>query len=221
MIIRRCNDRTHRGRVKVYPRALSEDWFFFFLVLWCLAAKAFRGGENCHRLPSFSSCFSPPSLLEGIFHYISSSHWSWPSICWSCKSLLKCLSHLSSSSTCCELQQIKWYYSGVISSLMRSVCQLRTFNVEVTVSPRIAPPPCPYSCPTMLVLLFGTTRRAVFEGVLLSPSMTLVGRGQDGPLGCLQQLGPSLLILRRFFFLGMGLGLIWTGPGLPNPSAPQ
>ena len=102
MIIWRWNDRTHGGRVKVYPRALSKDWFFFFSVPWCLAAKAFRGGKNCNHLPSFSS-------------------------------------------------------------------------------PRIAPPPCPHSCPTVLVLLFRTTGRAVFGGVLLSPSVTLVGRGQDGP----------------------------------------
>ena len=54
MIIWRWNDLTHGGRVKVYPRVLSEDWFFFFSVLWCLAAKAFRGGKNCNHLLSFS-----------------------------------------------------------------------------------------------------------------------------------------------------------------------
>ena len=69
---------------------------------------------------------------------------------------------------------------GVISSLMRLDCQLRAFNADVAASSRIAPPPCPHSCPTVLVLLFGTTRGAVFGGVLLSPSVTLVGRGQDG-----------------------------------------
>ena len=175
MIIWRWNDWTHGGRVKVYPRALSEDWFFFFSVLWCLAAKAFRGGKNCNRLPSFSSYFSPLPLLEGIFHYISPSHWSWQSICWSYKSLLECLSHPTPSSTCCELQQTRWYYSGVISLLMWPDYQLQVFNAKVTASPRIAPPSCPHSCPTVLVLLFGTTGRAVFEGVLLSPSVTLVG----------------------------------------------
>ena len=185
MIIWRWNDRTHGGRVKVYPRALSEDWFCFFSVLWYLAAKAFRGGKNCNRLPSFSSSFFSLPLLEFIFRYISHSHWSWPSICWSCRSLLECLSHSPPSSTCCELQQTRWYYSRVISSLMQPGCQLQAFNAEVTASPRIAPPPCPHSCPTVLVLLFGTTRRAAFEGVLLSPSVTLVGRGQDGPRRCL------------------------------------
>ena len=63
---------------------------------------------------------------------------------------------------------------------MRPDCQLRAFNAEVTASPRIAPPPCPHSCPTVLVLLFGTIGRAVFEGVLLFPFVTLVGQGQDG-----------------------------------------
>ena len=181
MIIWRCNDRTHGGRVKVYPRALSEDWFFFFSVPWCLAAKAFRDGKNCNRLPSFFTPFFSLPLLKGIFRYISPSHWSWSSICWSCRSLLECLSHPSPSSTCYELQQTRWYYLGVISSLMRPDCQLRAFNAEVTASPRIAPPTCPHSCPTVLVLLFGTTGGAVFGSVLLSPSMTLVGQGQDGP----------------------------------------
>ena len=157
MIIWRWNDQTHGGRVKVYPRALSEDWFSFFSVLWCLVAEAFKGGKNCHRVPSFSSSFSPSPLLEGIFRYISPSHWSWLSICWSCRSLLECLSHPPPSSTCYELQQIRWYYSGVISSLMRPDCQLRAFNAEVTASPRIAPPPSPHSCPTVLVILFRTT----------------------------------------------------------------
>ena len=64
---------------------------------------------------------------------------------------------------------------------MRPDCQLRAFNAEVTASPRIAPPPRPHSCSTVLVLLFGTTGRVVFESALLSPSVTLVGRGQDGP----------------------------------------
>ena len=47
---------------------------------------------------------------------------SWPSICWSCSSLLECLSHPAPSSTCCELQQIRWHCLGVIPSLMRPDC---------------------------------------------------------------------------------------------------
>ena len=68
---------------------------------------------------------------------------------------------------------------------MRADCQLWAFNAEVIAYPRIAPPPRPHSCPTVLVLLFGITGRAVFEGVLFSPSVTLVGRGKDGHWQCL------------------------------------
>ena len=68
---------------------------------------------------------------------------------------------------------------------MQLNCQLWAFNAEMTASPRIAPPPCPHSCPTVLVLLFGMTGKAVFESVLLSPFVTLVGRGQDSPRRCL------------------------------------
>ena len=169
----------HGGRAEVYPRALSKNWFFFFSILWYLAAEALGGGKNCDRPPFylFPPPFSPSSFLKGLLCYISHSHWSWPSICWSCRLLLECLSHSSLSSTCCELQQTRWYCSGVISLLMRPDCQLRTFNAEVTTSPGIALSPCPHSWPTVLVLLFGTPGRAVFEGVPLSPSVTLVGQG--------------------------------------------
>ena len=64
---------------------------------------------------------------------------------------------------------------------MRSDCQLRTFNVEVTASSIIAPPPCPYSCPPVLVPSFGTTGRVALDGVLLFLSMTSIRRGHDGP----------------------------------------
>ena len=171
----------HEGRVKVYPRVLFEDWFFFFSVLWCLATKAFRGGKNCNRLPSFSSSFFSLPLLEGIFRYISHSHWSWPSICWSCRSLLECLSHSPPSSTCCELQQTRWYYSGVVSSLMRPDCQLRAFNAEVTASPRIAPPPCSYGWPIGLGTSFGMLEGTASGDMALSLSLILVCRGQGRP----------------------------------------
>ena len=181
MIIWRWNDLTHGGRVKVYPRALSEDWFFFFSVLWCLAAKTFRGGKNCNRLPSFSSPFFSLPLLKGIFRYISPSHWSWPSICWSCRSLLECLSHPPPSSTCCELQQTRWYYSKVVSSLMRPDCQLRAFNAEVTASPRIAPPPCSNGWPIGLGTSFGMLEGTASGDVALSLSLILVCREQGRP----------------------------------------
>ena len=174
------------------------------------------------QLSSFFFLFFFLPLLEGIFYYISPSHWSWPSICWSCKSLLECLSHPLPSSTCYELWQTRWYYSGVISSLMRPDCQLRAFNAEETIFPRIAPPPHPHSCPTIVVLLFGTTGRVVFEGVLLSPSVTLVGRGQDGPRRCL--LVAWAFLTHPWMFLLFQRGpWAWyeMGWALPNPSAPQ
>ena len=68
---------------------------------------------------------------------------------------------------------------------MRPDCQLRAFNVEVTASSIMVPPPCPHSCPPVLVPSFGTTGRVALDGVLLFPSMTPVHRGHDGPRRCL------------------------------------
>ena len=68
---------------------------------------------------------------------------------------------------------------------MRPDCQLWAFNAEVTDSSIIAPPPCPHSCSSMLILSFGTIGRAALDGVLLFPSMTSVRRGQDSPRQCL------------------------------------
>ena len=64
---------------------------------------------------------------------------------------------------------------------MQPDCQLRAFNAEVTAFPRIAPPPCPHSWPTVLVLLFGMPGVAALKSVPLSPSVTLVRRGQSYP----------------------------------------
>ena len=128
---------------------------------------------------------SPPLLVGPLLLYILLLHSSWLSICWSYRSLLEYLSHPALSLTCCELQQTRWHCSGVIPSLMRSDCQLRAFNAEVTDSFIIAPPPCPHSCPPMLVLSFRTTGRAALDGVLLFPSMKPVRRGQDCPWRCL------------------------------------
>ena len=41
------------------------------------------------RFQGFSSFFFDPPLLEGFLHYISSFNWSWPSICWLCRSPLE------------------------------------------------------------------------------------------------------------------------------------
>ena len=156
----------------------------FFSVLLRLAMEAFGGGKNSDR-PSFY--LSPPSLflfLEGLLCYISPPHWSWPSICWSCRLPPECLSHLLPSSTCCDVANKVILFKGHF--LINAARLLATaFNAEVTTSPGIAPPPRPYSWPTVLVLLFGTLGRTVFEGVLLSPFVTLVCRGQDCPRRCL------------------------------------
>ena len=58
----------------------------------------------------------------------------------------------TTSSTCYELQQPRWYCSRVISSLMRPNHQLWAFNVEVTASPGIVPPPYFHGWPIVLVL---------------------------------------------------------------------
>ena len=116
-------------------------WGLILLLLGSLvlSGESFQGWWELQ--PSsffFLLLFSPSPSLGGIFHYISHSHWFWPSICWSYRSLLECLSHPPPSSTCCELQQTRWYYSRVISSLIWPNCQLWAFNAEVTASPRIA-----------------------------------------------------------------------------------
>ena len=116
-------------------------------------------------------------FVRPLLLYIFLLHPSWPSICWLYRSLLEYLSYSVLSTTCCELQQTRWHCSEVIPSLMRLDCQLWAFNVEVTASSIIAPPPCPHSCPPMLVLSFGTTGRVALDGVLLFPSMTSVRRG--------------------------------------------
>ena len=87
---------------------------------------------------------------------------------------------------------------------MQPDCQLRVFNAEVTASPKIAPPPRPHSYPTVLVLLFGTIGRVVFGGVLLSPSVTLVGRGQDGPWRRLSAAWAFLIHPRTFLLSRRG-----------------
>ena len=84
------------------------------------------------------------------------------------------------------------------------------FNAEVTISPKVAPPPCSYGWPTVLVLFLGMPWKAAFNGMLLFFLMILVGP----VLGDVSwQFGLSLFILRRFFLLDIGLGLCikWAG----------
>ena len=72
-------------------------------------------------------------------------------------------------------------------------------------SPGIAPPPCLHSWPTVLVLLFVMPGRTVFEGVPLSPSVTLVCQGQDCPRRCLPAAWTFLVHPQTFL-------LPWYGP---------
>ena len=131
------------GRVKVRPRASSEDEFFF------------------------SSSDTPPIELSGVFRiailFFVRSLWlyilllpsSWLSICRLRRSPLECLSHPTLPLTYRELQWTAWHCSGVIPSLMRPDCQLWAFNAEVTGSSTIALSPCSHSCPPTLVPSFG------------------------------------------------------------------
>ena len=104
---------------------------------------------------------------------------------------------------------------------MRSDCQLRTFNVEVTASSIIAPPPCPYSCPPVLVPSFGTTGRVALDGVLLFLSMTSIRRGHDGPRRYLPAtLGLPYSSSDVFPSSAWALGLILIWAGVPRSFGP-
>ena len=134
------------GGVKVRPRALSEDEFFF-------------SSSDTTQLELFG-VFRIVVLLfvRSLWLYILLLPSSWPSIYWLCRSPLECLSHPVLSSTCCELQWTGWHYSGVIPSLMRPDSQLQAFNVEVTDSFTRALSLCSHSCPLTLVPSFGDDR---------------------------------------------------------------
>ena len=198
-----------RGKAKFYPWTWSSDWFCFFSVFLCLATKTFGGSKNYdyhsfYLSPLFLFFLSPPSLgRASCVIYLIPIDLGYPFVdhagCY-----LSALSHLPPFSACYELQQTRWYCSGVISSLMRPERQLRVFNAEVTASPRIAHPPCSHSWPTVLVLLFGTPERAVFESVPLSSSVTLVGRGQGCPRRCLPAAWTFLIRPWTFLLLQHG-----------------
>ena len=57
---------------------------------------------------------------------------------------------------------------------MRPDCQLRAFNADVTVSPKIAFLPCSYGWPIGLGTSFGMLEGTAFGDVALSPFMILV-----------------------------------------------
>ena len=169
-----------KERVKVRPRASSEDEFFF------------------------SSSDTPPIELPGVFRiaiplpceislviYILLLPSSWLSICRLRRSPLECLSHPALPSTCCELQWAAWHYLGVIPSLMRLDCQLRAFNAEVTGSSTIALSPCSHSCSFTLVPSFGDDREGCGGWCIVLSSQDTSCRGHDVP--------------RRFLLVALGL----------------
>ena len=61
----------------------------------------------------------PP--LEGLLHYITPFRWSWPSICWSSRSLPECLSHQTPSQAPYELEQPIQHCSRVFSTCSQEV----------------------------------------------------------------------------------------------------
>ena len=79
------------GRVKVHPRASSEDEFFF-------------SSSDTAPLELFCVFRIAPLPLRSLWLYILLLLLSWPSICRLCKSPLECLSHPTLPSTCYELQ---------------------------------------------------------------------------------------------------------------------
>ena len=79
------------GRVKVRPRASSEDEFFF---------------SSSDTAPlELSGVFRivVPLFVRSLWLYILLLPSSWPSIYRLCRSPLECLSHPALPSTCCEL----------------------------------------------------------------------------------------------------------------------
>ena len=69
----------------------------------------------------------------------------------------------------------------------------------MTTSLGIAPPPCPHSWPTVLVLLFGTPEEAVFKGVPLFPSVISVCQGQGCPRQYILAVWTFLVHPQTFF----------------------
>ena len=133
-----------KERVKVRPRASSEDEFFFS-----------SSDTPPIELPGVFPIAVPPLREISLVIYILLLPSSWLSICRLRRSPFECLSHPMLPSTCCELQWVAWRCSRVTPSLMRPDCQLRAFNAEVTSSCTIALSPCSHSCPSTLVPSFG------------------------------------------------------------------
>ena len=180
-------------------------WYSTNRTSWCL--------PNCR----------PPSLREiSLVIYILMLPSSWPSICRLHRSPLECLSHPAFPSTCCELQWAAWHYLGVIPSLMRSDCQLRAFNAEVTGSCIIALSPCSHNCSSTLVPSFGDDGEGCDGWRIVLSSQNTSCRGHDVPRQFLLVAVGLPLSSLDVFLLGWALGLIiWNGPGRLDPLAPH
>ena len=176
----------------------------FLLFLQCLVTKVFQDDINCNRL---SSLRSPPPFLEGFLHNISPFRWSWPSICWSCRSLLECLSHLPPSPTSCELQQPRQYYSGVISLLMRQIISCGHLMWRWQILLELLLHHAPMAGPLCWSFFLGCPERLSLRAC--HPSFLRSRLAKDRiVLGNVSwQFGLFLSILGRFFLLDMGLGL--------------
>ena len=175
------------GRVKVRPRASSEDEFFF-------------SSSDTAQLELFGVFWiALLFFVRSLWLYILLLPSSWPSICRLCRLPLECLSHPALPSTCCELQWTTWHYSGVIPSLMRTDCQLRAFNAEVTSSFTIALSLCSHSCPPTLVLSFGDDGEGCGGWcIALSSQDTSSPRTWRSSAISPSSFGLSLVILGRF-----------------------
>ena len=175
------------GRVKVRPRASSEDEFFFSF-------------SNTTQL-ELSGVFRIAVLLfvRSLWLYILLLPSSWPSICQLCRSPLECLFHSALPSACCELQWTVWHCSRVIPSLMRPDCQLQAFNAEVTSSFTIALSPCSHSYTPTLVPSFGDDGEGCGGWrIALSSQDTSSPRTWHSSAISPSSFGPSLVILGCF-----------------------
>ena len=187
-----------RGRVKVRPRALSEDEFFF------------SSSDTAQLELSGVFRIVVPLFVRSLWLYILLLLSSWPSICRLCRSPLECLSHPTLPSSCCELQWTAWHCSGVIPSLMRPNCQLRAFNAEVTSSFTIALSPCSHSYPPTLVPSFGDDGEGCGGWrIAISSQDTSLPRTSRSSTISPNSFGPFLVILGRFPPRPRPLGLIF------------
>ena len=139
---------------------------------------------------------------------------SWPSICWSCRLLLECLSHLPPSLVFCEWQQPRWYCLRVISLLMRPDLQLWAFNAKVTTFFwNCSSTMLPWLAHCVSTFCLGRPGRLSLRACRSSFLRFRLTEDRIVLGDISWQLGLSLFILGCFFLLGMGPGphMKWTG----------